>query len=133
MAISQITMESQKQCIFCNLASERIIAENELCLAIRDGFPVSEGHTLIIPKRHAADYFDLTSDEIAAMQAMMKESKCQLDNTLHPDGYNVGVNVNAAAGQTVFHVHMHLIPRYIGDVENPKGGVRGVIPGKQKY
>ena len=126
-------MESQKQCIFCNLASERIIAENELCLAIRDGFPVSEGHTLIIPKRHVADYFDLTSDEIAAMQAMMKENKCQLDNTLHPDGYNVGVNVNAAAGQTVFHVHMHLIPRYIGDVENPKGGVRGVIPGKQKY
>lgn len=126
-------MESQKQCIFCNLASERIIAENELCLAIRDGFPVSEGHTLIIPKRHVADYFDLTSDEIAAMQTMMKESKCQLDNTLHPDGYNVGVNVNAAAGQTVFHVHMHLIPRYIGDVENPKGGVRGVIPGKQKY
>ena len=126
-------MESQKQCIFCNLASERIIAENELCLAIRDGFPVSEGHILIIPKRHVADYFDLTSDEIAAMQIMMKESKCQLDNTLHPDGYNVGVNVNAAAGQTVFHVHMHLIPRYIGDVENPKGGVRGVIPGKQKY
>lgn len=126
-------MESQKQCIFCNLASERIIAENELCLAIRDGFPVSEGHTLIIPKRHVADYFDLTSDEIAAMQTMMKESKCQLDNTLHPDGYNVGVNVNAAAGQTVFHVHMHLIPRYIGDVDNPKGGVRGVIPGKQKY
>lgn len=126
-------MESQKQCIFCNLASERIIAENELCLAIRDGFPVSEGHTLIIPKRHVADYFDLTSDEIAAMQTMMKENKCQLDNTLHPDGYNVGVNVNAAAGQTVFHVHMHLIPRYIGDVESPKGGVRGVIPGKQKY
>lgn len=126
-------MESQKQCIFCNLASERIIAENELCLAIRDGFPVSEGHTLIIPKRHVADYFYLTSDEIAAMQTMMKESKCQLDNTLHPDGYNIGVNVNAAAGQTVFHVHMHLIPRYIGDVENPKGGVRGVIPGKQKY
>lgn len=126
-------MESQKQCIFCNLASERIIAENELCLAIRDGFPVSEGHTLIIPKRHVADYFDLTSDEIAAMQTIMKESECQLDNTLHPDGYNVGVNVNAAAGQTVFHVHMHLIPRYIGDVENPKGEVRGVIPGKQKY
>ena len=78
MAISQITMESQKQCIFCNLASERIIAENELCLAIRDGFPVSEGHTLIIPKRHVADYFDLTSDEIAAMQTMMKEIKCHL-------------------------------------------------------
>ena len=126
-------MATRDQCIFCNLSSERIIAENELCLAIRDGFPVSEGHTLIIPKRHVADYFDLTSNEISAMQTMMKEIKCQLDNELHPDGYNIGINVNAAAGQTVFHVHMHLIPRYIGDVENPKGGVRGVIPGKQKY
>ena len=126
-------MATRDQCIFCNLSSERIIAENELCLAIRDGFPVSEGHTLIIPKRHVADYFDLTPNEIAAMQTMMKEIKCQLDNELHPDGYNIGINVSAAAGQTVFHVHMHLIPRYIGDVENPKGGVRGVIPGKQKY
>ena len=126
-------MATRDQCIFCNLSSERIIAENELCLAIRDGFPVSEGHTLIIPKRHVADYFDLTPNEIAAMQTMMKEIKCQLDNELHPDGYNIGIYVNAAAGQTVFHVHMHLIPRYIGDVENPKGGVRGVIPGKQKY
>lgn len=126
-------MATHDQCIFCNLSSERIIAENELCLAIRDGFPVSEGHTLIIPKRHVADYFDLTPNEIAAMQTMMKEIKYQLDYELHPDGYNIGINVNAAAGQTVFHVHMHLIPRYIGDVENPKGGVRGVIPGKQKY
>ena len=126
-------MATHDQCIFCNLSSERIIAENELCLAIRDGFPVSEGHTLIIPKRHVADYFDLTPNEIAAMQTMMKEIKCQLDNELHPDGYSIGISVNAAAGQTVFHVHMHLIPRYIGDVENPKGGVRGVIPGKQKY
>lgn len=126
-------MATHDQCIFCNLNSERFIAENELCLAIRDGFPVTKGHTLIIPKRHVADYFDLTSNEIAAMLTMMKEVKCQLDNELHPDGYNIGINVNAAAGQTVFHVHMHLIPRYIGDVENPKGGVRGVIPGKQKY
>lgn len=126
-------MATHDQCIFCNLSSERIIAENELCLAIRDGFPVSEGHTLIIPKRHVADYFDLTPNEIAAMQTMMKEIKCQLANELHPDGYNIGINVNAAAGHTVFHVHMHLIPRYIGDVANPKGGVRGVIPSKQKY
>lgn len=117
----------------CNLNSNRIIAENELCIAIRDGFPVSEGHTLIIPKRHVANYFDLTPNEIVAMQTMMKDIKCQLDNELDPDRYNIGINVNAAAGQTVFHVHMHLIPRYIGDVENPKGGVRGVIPGKQKY
>lgn len=110
-----------------------MIAESDLCLAIFDGFPVSEGHALIIPKRHVADYFDLTVDEVMAMQKMMRELKLRLDADFSPDGYNVGVNVNAAAGQTVFHVHMHLIPRYKGDVENPKGGVRGVIPGKQKY
>ncbi len=120
-------------CVFCNISHERIVAENELCFAIRDGFPVSEGHTLIIPKRHVADYFDLTIEEVTAMQTMMREVKGHLDAELEPDGYNVGINVNEAAGQTVFHVHMHLIPRYKGDVENPRGGVRGVIPDKQKY
>ena len=101
--------------------------------AMFDGFPVSKGHVLIIPKRHVADYFDLTDEEIMAMQHMMKEIKGRLDEEFSPDGYNVGINVNEAAGQTVFHVHMHLIPRYRGDVENPRGGVRGVIPHKQKY
>lgn len=132
MALSRIEM-CNTDCIFCNIPQERVIAESDLCLAIFDGFPVSEGHALIIPKRHVADYFDLTVDEVMAMQKMMRELKLRLDADFSPDGYNVGVNVNAAAGQTVFHVHMHLIPRYKGDVENPKGGVRGVIPGKQKY
>ena len=132
MALSRIEM-CNTDCIFCNIPQERVIAESDLCFAIFDGFPVSEGHALIIPKRHVADYFDLTLDEVMAMQKMMRELKLRLDADFSPDGYNVGVNVNAAAGQTVFHVHMHLIPRYKGDVENPKGGVRGVIPGKQKY
>jgi diadenosine tetraphosphate (Ap4A) HIT family hydrolase len=88
---------------------------------------------LIIPKRHVADYFGLTEEELMAMHQMMRELKIKLDADFSPDGYNVGVNVNEAAGQTVFHVHMHLIPRYNGDVVNPKGGVRGVIPSKQKY
>ena len=122
-----------KNCIFCNIEQERVLAENELCFAIRDGFPVSDGHTLIIPKRHVANYFDLTDEEVMAMQVMMKKLKSQLDTELSPDAYNIGINVNEAAGQTVFHVHMHLIPRYKGDVENPRGGVRGVIPDKQKY
>lgn len=124
---------SNVNCIFCNVPRDGVIAENDLCFAVYDGFPVSEGHVLIIPKRHVADYFDLTEDEAMAMQRMMRELKVRLDEDLSPDGYNVGINVNEAAGQTVFHVHMHLIPRYIGDVENPKGGVRGVIPSKQKY
>ena len=120
-------------CFFCGIAEDMKVAENELCFAMRDGFPVSEGHTLIIPKRHVADYFDLTDEEIMAMQTMMRELKVKLDEELSPDGYNVGINVNEAAGQTVFHVHMHLIPRYHGDVEQPRGGVRGVIPSKRDY
>lgn len=120
-------------CIFCNLPQSEKIAESDLCFAMFDGFPVSKGHVLVIPKRHVADYFDLTDEEIMAMQHMMKEIKGRLDEEFSPDGYNVGINVNEAAGQTVFHVHMHLIPRYRGDVENPRGGVRGVIPHKQKY
>lgn len=125
---------NEKECIFCNLDPNReIIAQNDLALAFFDAFPVNPGHALIIPKRHVADYFDLTADEVAAMQALLREVKAIVEKRFNPDGYNIGVNVNAAAGQSVFHVHMHLIPRYKGDVENPKGGVRGVIPSKQKY
>lgn len=125
--------DNYTQCIFCNIPSEKMIAENDMCFAIKDEFPVSDGHVLIIPKRHVAGYFDLTGEEVAAMQTMMKDLKSSLDDEFSPDGYNIGVNVNAAAGQTVFHVHMHLIPRYIGDVSDPRGGVRGVISEKQKY
>lgn len=121
------------ECPFCNIAAGKIIASNEYCIAFHDGFPVSPGHTLIIPRRHVADFFDMTEAEISAMNTLLREVKKRLDSELHPDGYNIGVNVNAAAGQSVFHVHMHFIPRYIGDTPNPKGGVRGVIPGKMKY
>ena len=125
---------NEKECIFCNLDPNReIIAQNDLALAFFDVFPVNPGHALIIPKRHVADYFDLTEDEVAAMQALLREVKAIVEKRFNPDGYNIGVNVNTAAGQSVFHVHIHLIPRYKGDVENPKGGVRGVIPSKQKY
>ena len=91
-------------CIFCNLPQSEKIAESDLCFAMFDGFPVSKGHVLVIPKRHVADYFDLTDEEIMAMQHMMKEIKGRLDEEFSPDGYNVGINVNEAAGQTVFHV-----------------------------
>ncbi|HIT96096.1 MAG TPA: HIT family protein [Candidatus Aphodousia faecavium] len=122
------------QCMFCNLSQDKeIIAENDLAIAFYDGFPVNPGHSLIIPKRHVANYFDLTAEECAAMQDLLKTVKKKVEDRFHPDGYNIGVNVNAAGGQSVFHVHMHLIPRYLGDVDNPKGGVRGVIPSKQKY
>lgn len=121
-------------CPFCNLAQHvEIICESEICVAFFDGYPVSPGHALIIPKRHVASYFDLTDEERKAMNAMLLEVKQKLDERFHPDGYNIGINVGEDAGQSVFHCHMHLIPRYKGDVPNPKGGVRGVIPNKQKY
>lgn len=122
-----------KDCPFCHLPAGAIVAENSLALAFRDLYPVSEGHTLIVPKRHVADYFDLTPAEIAAMHELLQPVKASLDALYRPDGYNLGVNVGPAAGQTVFHVHLHVIPRYAGDLPDPRGGVRGVIPGKRGY
>jgi len=121
-------------CIFCEMPSERVIAENELAYAILDAFPVTEGHTLIIPKRHVSDFFSLYQPERNAMQQLLEE---QRQNILNADstvtGFNIGNNVGEDAGQTVMHCHTHLIPRRRGDVEEPRGGVRGVIADKQKY
>ncbi len=123
-----------ESCPFCLVEQEReIIASSSLSIAFFDGFPVSPGHTLIIPRRHVASFFDLTEEERQDLLSLLDRVKGIVDEKYHPDGYNIGVNVGAAAGQSVFHVHMHLIPRYVGDVQNPKGGVRGVIPAKQKY
>lgn len=124
----------KEECPFCKLASDvEIIYEDELALAFFDKFPVSEGHALIIPKRHVENYFDLTSNEISCMQTVLFKVKEIVENRFHPNGFNIGINIGESAGQSIFHVHMHLIPRYVGDVPNPKGGVRGVIPNKQKY
>lgn len=125
---------SQSTCPFCSVDAERpILAENELALAIADRFPVSPGHTLVIPRRHVADYFALTPEEKKACWSLIDLVQEQLLRDYAPDGFNIGINVGEAAGQTVFHVHIHLIPRYTGDVDKPRGGVRGVIPGKKEY
>jgi diadenosine tetraphosphate (Ap4A) HIT family hydrolase len=127
-------MNKDPHCPFCELSKNvEVICETELCLAFFDSFPVSPGHALIIPKRHIASHFDLTDEEREEMSKVMLHVKQILDERFHPDGYNIGININQAAGQSVFHCHIHLIPRYKGDVENPKGGVRGVIPSKQSY
>ena len=118
-------------CPFCE--SPTNVLENELAYARYDPYPVSPGHVLIILKRHVADYFATTSAEKAALQELVEQTKNLLDTERQPDGFNIGINVGAAAGQTVSHVHIHLIPRYRGDMEDPRGGVRGVIPEKQKY
>ena len=121
-------------CPFCKVESEReIIASSPLSVAFYDGFPVSPGHALIIPKRHVSSFFDLSQEERQDLLNLADSVKRVVEERYHPDGYNIGVNVGEAAGQSIFHVHMHLIPRYQGDVPNPRGGVRGVIPAKQNY
>ena len=127
----------EKDCLFCEIKSSdpgRLISENTLAYAIRDGFPVTKGHTLFIPKRHSLDYFSLTQAEVNAVNALMTQEKKRLqsaDTTI--EGFNIGMNCGEVAGQTQFHCHVHLIPRRSGDVANPRGGVRHVISGKGSY
>ncbi len=118
-------------CIFCN--QEALILENDLAWARYDKYPVSPGHLLIISKRHVADFFDTTIEERRALNDLLQEAKKMLEREYSPDGYNIGVNCGEAAGQTIMHLHIHLIPRYQGDIDNPRGGVRGVIPDKRIY
>lgn len=121
-------------CIFCNIDSNRIIAKNDLAYAIYDGYPVTELHTLVIPHRHAETYFDLTDEEREACHSLLVVLKNTIqDQDASVNGFNIGINNGESAGQTVFHCHMHLIPRRTGDMDNPRGGVRGVIPDKQQY
>ena len=121
-------------CLFCNSKQSGPAAENELAYANYDTYPVSEFHCLIIPKRHVKDYFDLSDDEAIACNNLIKRIKDEI--TLKDPsvkGFNIGTNSGAIAGQSIMHCHIHLIPRRKGDMDNPKGGVRGVIPSKQKY
>ena len=124
-------------CLFCDIQSKdrkRIIAENTLAYAIRDGYEVTAGHTLLIPKRHVADYFGLIPAEVNAINQLMAEQKAVLQSEDESiEAFNIGMNCGEVAGQTIFHCHVHLIPRRRGDVENPRGGVRHVIPGKGYY
>lgn len=118
-------------CIFCEIKD--YILENNLAYGIFDKFPASKGHMLFIPKRHVSNFFDITKEEREAIFDLVDRGKELLDEKYNPDGYNIGVNIEECGGQTVFHVHVHLIPRYKGDVEDPRGGVRGAIPQNMKY
>ncbi|MGG7176403.1 HIT family protein [Clostridium paraputrificum] len=113
-----------KDCLFCTYDKEEYIAENDLAFAIFDHFPVNEGHALIIPKRHFQSFFDATEEEVGKIYSLIHEVKKIVDEKYKPTGYNVGINVGYDGGQTVMHLHVHLIPRYKGDVENPRGGIR---------
>jgi diadenosine tetraphosphate (Ap4A) HIT family hydrolase len=124
-------MSENKKCIFCG--NPEFVIENELAFAHYDTYPVNPGHCLIITRRHVAEYFQATAEEKAAIWALVDEMKLIIDKEYKPDAYNVGVNIGKAAGQSIPHLHIHMMPRYKGDMEDPRGGVRGVIPHKQKY
>ena len=121
-------------CLFCNIKESGVAHENDFAYASYDSYPVSKDHCLIIPKRHIGDYFDLSKKELIACDELIKIVKSEIlkkDQTVK--GFNIGTNIGKVSGQSIFHCHIHLIPRREGDVENPQGGVRSVIPNKQHY
>jgi diadenosine tetraphosphate (Ap4A) HIT family hydrolase len=120
-------------CAFCELSPERVLKRGELCLAFADCYPVSLGHTLVIPKRHVASFFSTTAEERAELFSLLDWCRSELIARHNPDAFNIGINDGKAAGQTVMHLHIHLIPRYAGDKPDPRGGVRWIFPGKADY
>jgi diadenosine tetraphosphate (Ap4A) HIT family hydrolase len=120
-------------CPFCNLPQERVLLETHTALAFFDAYPVTEGHTLVIPKRHIESVFGLPETELASLWAAVAKARTLLVEKFQPDGFNVGVNDGPAAGQTIAHAHVHIIPRRKGDVPEPRGGIRWIMPGKAKY
>jgi diadenosine tetraphosphate (Ap4A) HIT family hydrolase len=114
------------KCIFCDYNREEIIEQNKLAYLIYDNYPVNKGHMLIIPFRHVHNFFELTEEELIAIYELLIEGQEKLKEEVKANGFNVGINIGAAAGQTVFHAHVHLIPRFHGDVEDPRGGIRNI-------
>ncbi|CAD5366923.1 AP-4-A phosphorylase [Rubrivivax sp. A210] len=126
-------MSKATPCPFCALPASRIVGASEHGLVVRDAYPVSTGHTLVIPRRHVGSFFDLLADERAELLTLLDTAKRDLDAEFSPHGYNIGINDGAAAGQTVPHLHIHLIPRYQGDRADPRGGVRWIFPERADY
>jgi diadenosine tetraphosphate (Ap4A) HIT family hydrolase len=132
--IEQNELAEGEACRFClTKPSRRIIIEGKYGFAAWDRHPASEGHFLVIPYRHVSEYFDINDEEREELWRLVAEGKKLADEKYNPDGYNIGINIGKWAGQSIPHLHIHVIPRYEGDVENPKGGVRGVIPQNKLY
>jgi diadenosine tetraphosphate (Ap4A) HIT family hydrolase len=120
-------------CPFCDIAAERILAANDHMIAVHDAYPVSPGHSLLVARRHVCGFFELDKEELRAMLELLWQVRSLIDISHTPGGYNIGINVGWVAGQTIPHAHVHIIPRYLGDVLDPTGGVRNVIPGLGRY
>lgn len=128
-----LLMQTCTACPFCNLPESRVLLRNDAVIAFRDAYPLTPGHTLLIPVRHVSSFFDTTPEERESLLELLDAAKKQLQSEFDPAGYNIGINDGSAAGQTVGHLHLHLIPRYLGDRPDPRGGVRWVIPEKADY
>lgn len=128
-----VNFHDTRNCSFCTLSTSRLLFTNSLAFSIYDGYPISQGHALIIPQRHIASLFETTAEEQQALFAMLQQVKAEIQRQYQPSGYNIGINDGLAAGQTVMHLHIHLIPRYTGDIADPRGGVRWIFPDKAKY
>jgi diadenosine tetraphosphate (Ap4A) HIT family hydrolase len=134
MSATDASQTANEECRFCvTKPGRRLMIESEYGFAAWDRHPASEGHFLVIPYRHFASYFDITDEELVDLWKLVARGKEIVEGKYHPDGYNIGINVGTVAGQSIHHLHIHVIPRYKGDVENPKGGVRGVIPHRKLY
>ena len=121
------------KCPFCGVAADRIVLENSVGIVLKDAFPVSRGHTLVVPRQHVESLFDLPPADQVALWQLVTEARQQLVSELAPDGFNIGVNDGRAAGQTVAHAHIHIIPRRAGDAADPRGGIRWVLPDQARY
>lgn len=133
MVLGSLLGMDRPACPFCNLPPERVFGEASISLAFLDAFPVAEGHALVIPKRHVASIFDLPPEELAKLWEHVARVRNHLSDKLSPDGFNIGINDGIAAGQTVPHGHIHVIPRRKGDLPDPRGGIRWILPDKAKY
>jgi diadenosine tetraphosphate (Ap4A) HIT family hydrolase len=122
-----------RKCPFCPPREHEVLESHPLAIAIKDSYPLTRGHSLVVPRRHVSSFFELTVDERLAILELLDRSKVTLDGEYAPDAYNIGINDGAAAGQTVMHLHVHLIPRYKGDADDPRGGVRWIFPAKAAY
>ncbi len=122
-----------QDCPFCTIAPEKMVAQDSLTFTVRDTLPLSPGHTLILPKRHIASIFEATKEEVAALWEAIQQARRGLIREFSPDGFNIGINDGLASGQTILHLHIHLIPRYKGDMPDPRGGIRWIFPEKAKY
>ena len=126
-------MGGSGQCPFCQVAAPRILQASSLAIALTDAFPVSRGHCLVIPRRHVRSWFETSEDERREMLRLLDDAREILRRDYGPDGFNIGINEGPAAGQTILHLHVHLIPRYAGDARDPRGGVRWVLPERADY